>query len=70
MRVMDTRQNVSHAALVIALSVPLMACQSPAPVSRPCGVIRDDLKTVQATTAGGNTRLAVHFERGKAAGCW
>lgn len=40
------------------------------PVDQPCGVIRDDLKTVLATTPAGQQRLDVHFVRGKEAGCW
>lgn len=45
-------------------------CQTTAPVNQPCGVIKDSLRTVQATTAAGNLRLSVHYERGRAAGCW
>lgn len=64
------KHRFQHATLVIALSLPLAACQTPAPVDRPCGVIRDNLKTVQATTPAGQQRLDVHFERGRAAKCW
>lgn len=48
----------------------LTACQTAAPVNRPCGVIRDSLLSVHATTPAGQQRLDVHFERGRAAGCW
>jgi hypothetical protein len=33
-------------------------------------VIEDNLLTVTATTRDGSRRLADHFERGVAAGCW
>jgi hypothetical protein len=55
---------------IMAIMALFPACQTPAPVSRPCGVIRDSLLTVQAMTQAGSQRLAVHYERGKAAGCW
>lgn len=55
---------------IMIMLTALTACQTPAPVDRPCGVIRDSLKSVQATTPAGQQRLDVHFERGKAAGCW
>lgn len=57
------------AIAIAAVAALLSACQS-APVDRPCGVIRDSLLTVQATTPSGQQRLAIHFERGKVAGCW
>lgn len=56
--------------LIPAIALGVTACQTPAPVNRPCGVIRDNLKTVQATTPAGQQRLDVHFERGRAAKCW
>lgn len=56
-------------AVILLLLLPLAACQT-APVDQPCGVIRDDLKTVQATTPAGQQRLDGHYERGRAAGCW
>ncbi len=56
-------------AIVLALFT-LAVCQSDAQPSRPCGVIRDSLATVQATTPAGQQRLDIHYERGKAAGCW
>lgn len=56
--------------LAIATAVALAGCQTPAPVDRPCGVIRDSLEGVAATTPAGQTRLDVHFVRGRAAGCW
>lgn len=60
---------INTAALTCVLLLPLAACQT-VPVDRPCGVIRDDLATVKATTPGGQQRLDVHHARGKAAGCW
>jgi hypothetical protein len=39
-------------------------------VNRPCGVIIDPLRDVHATTREGEERIAAHFERGAAAGCW
>lgn len=56
-------------ALILLILLPLAACASQ-PVDKPCGVIRDSLATVQATTTAGQQRLDVHFARGKAAGCW
>ncbi|MGO4337460.1 hypothetical protein AB4037_21335 [Labrys sp. KB_33_2] len=41
-----------------------------APVDRPCGVITDSLRDVQAISRESNRRLAVHYEGGRAAGCW
>ena len=57
-----------RAVILIAL-LALGACQT-APVNRPCGVIRDDLKTVQGKTAADQQRVDIHYARGKAAGCW
>lgn len=54
----------------IIMTAALAACQTPAPVNRPCGVINDSLLTVQATTPAGQQRLDIHYERGRAAGCW
>ncbi|MDQ0475483.1 hypothetical protein [Labrys wisconsinensis] len=34
------------------------------------GVINDSLLGVEATTRDGDRRLALHYERGLAAGCW
>ena len=58
-------------AILALLGFVLMlgGCQT-VPVKDACGVIRDNLATVKATTPGGQQRLDVHFERGKAAGCW
>jgi hypothetical protein len=56
-----------YALMMVALL--LGGCQT-VPVDRPCGVIEDDLRGVQATKRDGRQRLAVHFERGRAAGCW
>ena len=58
-----------RAVIIIAFGLLLSGCQS-APVDKPCGVIRDDLKTVAATTPAGQQRLDVHYERGRSAGCW
>jgi hypothetical protein len=58
-----------RAVIAMVFCLGLTACQT-APVNRPCGVIRDDLKTVQGRTAGDQLRLDVHYARGKAAGCW
>lgn len=61
-----------HKRVLIAglLAGALTACQTAAPVDRPCGVIRDSLATVRATTPAGQQRLDIHYERGRAAGCW
>lgn len=57
------------AIISIVVAMVLAACQT-VPVDRPCGVIRDSLKTVNATTPADQRRLDIHFERGRAAGCW
>lgn len=57
-------------AIVISILLAVAGCQSPGPSSAPCGVIRDSLASVQATTPAGQQRLDVHYERGKAVGCW
>lgn len=62
-------RKVITIAAVCLLMLPAGQCQT-VPVDKPCGVIRDDLKTVLATTPGGQQRLDVHYARGKAAGCW
>ena len=58
-----------RAVIVIAFGLLLSGCQT-APVDKPCGVIRDNLATVKATTPGGQQRLDVHYERGRAVKCW
>jgi hypothetical protein len=64
------RKAMSLAA-VITLAVLLGGCPGKEiNFSQPCGVITDPLKDVQATTRGGNQRLASHFERGVSAKCW
>lgn len=55
------------AFLVIALA--LAGCQT-VPVDRPCGVIKDSLIGVYATTPAGQLRLNVHHERGASVKCW
>lgn len=57
-------------AIIIAICSVLAGCQSSAPPSKPCGVIRDSLASVQATTPAGQQRLDIHYERGRSAGCW
>lgn len=58
------------AGFIVMITIGLAACQTPAPVDRPCGVIRDSLIGVTATTSAGQDRLNIHFVRGRAAGCW
>lgn len=53
-----------------ALAVALTACQTPAPVDRPCGVITDSLRDVIGKTPADTRRIDVHLERGIAAKCW
>ncbi len=57
-------------AVIVLVLLALAGCQTPAPVDHPCGVIRDSLKTVRATTPTDQQRLDIHFERGVTAGCW
>lgn len=54
----------------LLLPVLLMGCVTTQPVDKPCGVINDSLQNVNSNTRKGNERLAVHFERGRSAGCW
>ena len=56
-------------AAILLVALALAGCQS-VPVDRPCGVIKDSLIGVYATTPAGQLRLNVHHERGAAAGCW
>lgn len=58
-----------RAVILMAIAAILTGCQT-VPVDRPCGVIRDDLKTVQGKTAPDQQRLDIHHARGRAAGCW
>ena len=59
-----------RAVIAVSILLCVTACQSPGTSSASCGVIRDSLKTVQATTPAGQQRIDVHYERGRAAGCW
>lgn len=73
---MPTRQKSTlgaatmNAAVAVAIGIGLSGCASPQPTLKPCGVIRDSLVDVKATDDAGERRLAVHYERGRAAGCW
>ena len=60
------------AIIIMACALALAGCGTAANVqiAQPCGVIRDSLKDVKATTREGDRRLANHFERGVSAGCW
>ncbi len=56
-------------AAILLVALALAGCQS-VPVDRPCGVIKDSLIGVYATTPAGQLRLNVHHERGASANCW
>lgn len=56
--------------IIILGSAALAACQTTAPVDRPCGIIADSLKDVRGARPVDRQRIDVHFERGVAAGCW
>lgn len=56
--------------LIVIMVMGMLAGCASMPVDKPCGVIRDSLATVQATTPHGQQRLDVHYARGRAAGCW
>lgn len=57
-------------ALGLGIALAASACQTAAPVSKPCGVIVDSLATVRGATPADTRRIDLHFERGVAAGCW
>lgn len=57
-------------AALILIALALGACTTTQPVDRPCGVLEDSLLGVNANTRDGSRRLAIHYERGRAAGCW
>ena len=59
-----------RAVIVLAIMATLTACQTPAPVDRPCGVITDSLRDVIGKTPADTRRIDIHFERGVAAKCW
>lgn len=55
---------------IIALAF-LSGCQTTkVEIAKPCGVIKDSLKDVQAKTREGDFRISQHYERGRGAGCW
>ena len=56
-------------AAILLVALALAGCQS-VPVDRPCGVIKDSLIDVRATTPDGERRINIHHARGAAAGCW
>ncbi len=66
----DETAMIRRAALCLTAILALAGCQTTVPVDRPCGVIRDSLASVRATTPAGQQRLDIHFERGVVAGCW
>ena len=55
-------------AILAVLALSLAGCQT-VPVSRPCGVIKDDLRTVKGKTAADQQRIDIHTARFIAAGC-
>ena len=57
------------ALLLVALGGVVTGCAS-APVNKPCGVLTDNLATVEAKTRDGERRISRHFEAGVRAGCW
>ena len=69
---MQRNKRLTSALLLVAFGIVAQgsACEVNQPVSKPCGVIIDSLKSVNATTRDGQRRLADHFQRGLAAGCW
>lgn len=56
-------------AIMAIMAVFVSGCQQTT-ITNGCGVIRDSLSSVVATTPAGQQRLDVHYERGKAARCW
>jgi hypothetical protein len=68
-RQMRRYKTLIAVSLLVALGAVLGACAS-VPVDRPCGIIRDSLGDVTATTRDGERRISRHFEAGVRAGCW
>lgn len=68
----QARRMLTTATGIVVVGIVLGACafNGPQPVLKPCGVIKDPLGDVQATTAEGNRRIDAHFERGVRAKCW
>lgn len=62
--------NPLRIALAAGIAIAVSACTTEAPVTRPCGVLSDSLKTVRGATDADDRRISIHFERGVAAGCW
>ncbi|WNJ88452.1 hypothetical protein [Bosea sp. 685] len=65
-----TRAARLRIALALGTALAASACQTTAPVDRPCGVITDSLLSVRGATPADTRRIDIHFERGVAAGCW
>ena len=57
-------------AIMAIMSVFASGCQQTTTIANGCGVIRDSLASVTATTPAGQQRLDIHYERGRAARCW
>ena len=67
----DARLILFFGLFLPLILIGLSGCASaPSVTVRPCGVIEDDLKTVTATSAQGQQRLDIHYERGRRAKCW
>jgi len=60
-----------RAMIILAFALALAGCQTTkVEIARPCGVLDDALKDVRAKDRSGDFRIARHYERGRAAGCW
>lgn len=62
--------QMRKAVVVLLGGLILAGCNQTVQIAKPCGVITDPLKDVQATTRDGNRRISTHFERGVSAKCW
>lgn len=60
-----------RAVIFVVLSLALAGCQTTrVEIAKPCGVIDDALRDVKGKDRPGDFRIARHYERGRAAGCW
>lgn len=67
---MEQGDKQMRAVIILSVALLLAGCQSTRVSLEPCGVIQDSLKDVRGATPKDTRRIDIHFERGRAAGCW